>query len=112
MSMPHPNHFTPRKYSQYPLYRRLGGPQGWPGRVWKISLPPGFKLQNIQPIAIHYTNYAILSALLQNGFHINKHNEIISKQCVIEHLCLNRKLMCGYVEIFAFSIPCIAIQLL
>jgi hypothetical protein len=28
--------------TQYLLYRRLGGPQGWSGRVRKISLPPGF----------------------------------------------------------------------
>jgi hypothetical protein len=28
----------------YPLYRRLGGPQGRSGRVWKISPPPGFFL--------------------------------------------------------------------
>jgi hypothetical protein len=107
--MPHPSHFTPRKYPQYPLYRRLGGLRaGLDG----YGLPPGFKLQTTQPIAIHYTNYAILSALLQYGLHINIHNEIISKQCVNEHPCLNRKLMCRYVEIFAISIPHIAIQLL
>jgi len=28
--------------TQYPLYRRLGGSQGWFGWVWKISPPPGF----------------------------------------------------------------------
>ena len=26
--------------TRYPLYRRLGGPQGQSGRVWKISPPP------------------------------------------------------------------------
>jgi hypothetical protein len=109
--MPYPSHFTPRKDPQHPLCRWLGGPQGWPGRVWKTSPPPRFKLQIIQPVAI-YTNYTILVALLQYGLHINNHNEIISKQCVNEHLCLNRKLMCRYVEIFVFFIPCIAIQLL
>ena len=41
-STPHPSHFTPGKETQYPLYRRLGGPQGQSGRVWKISPPPGF----------------------------------------------------------------------
>jgi len=25
-----------------PLYRRLSGPQGCSGRVWKIVFPPGF----------------------------------------------------------------------
>jgi hypothetical protein len=28
--------------TRYPLYRRLGGPQGQTGRVRKISPPPGF----------------------------------------------------------------------
>jgi hypothetical protein len=28
--------------TRYPLYRRLGGPQGRSGRVIKISPPPGF----------------------------------------------------------------------
>ena len=32
---------SPRK-DQYPLYRRLGGPQGRSGQVRKISPPPGF----------------------------------------------------------------------
>ena len=27
----------------YPLYRRLGGPQGWSGRVRKISFPTGIR---------------------------------------------------------------------
>jgi hypothetical protein len=28
--------------ARYPLYRRLGGPQGRSGRVRKMSTPPGF----------------------------------------------------------------------
>jgi hypothetical protein len=31
-----PSHFTPRKETRYPLYRRLGEPQGKSGRVRKI----------------------------------------------------------------------------
>jgi hypothetical protein len=37
--------------TRYPLYRRLGGPQGRSGRVRKISPPPGFDLRTVQPIA-------------------------------------------------------------
>jgi hypothetical protein len=43
--------------TRYPLYRRLGGPQGRSGQVRKISLPPGFDPQTVQPIASCYTNY-------------------------------------------------------
>jgi hypothetical protein len=32
----------PPAMTRYPLYRRLGGPQGRSGRVRKGSLPPGF----------------------------------------------------------------------
>jgi len=57
--MASPGHFTPGKETQYPLYRRLGGPQGQSGRVQKISPPPGFDTQTFQPIASHYTDNAI-----------------------------------------------------
>ena len=32
----------PPGMTRYPLYGRLGGPQGRAGRVWKVSLPRGF----------------------------------------------------------------------
>jgi len=35
--------------TQYPLYMRLGGPQGRSGQVWKISPPPGFDPRTVQP---------------------------------------------------------------
>ena len=38
----------------YPLCRRLGGPQGRCKRVRKISLPPGFEPQTVQPVASRY----------------------------------------------------------
>ena len=44
--------------SRYPLYRRLGGPQGRSGQVRKISPPLGFDLRTVQPVASHYTDYA------------------------------------------------------
>jgi len=37
-----PSHFTPGKETN-PFYRRLDGPQGQSGRVWKISPPSGFE---------------------------------------------------------------------
>jgi hypothetical protein len=58
-STPRPGRFTPRKETQYPLYRRLGGPQGRCGRVRKISPPPVFDPWTFQPVASHYTDYAI-----------------------------------------------------
>jgi hypothetical protein len=45
--------------TRYPLYRTLGVPQGQSGQVRKISLPPGFDLRTVQPVASRYTDRAI-----------------------------------------------------
>jgi hypothetical protein len=45
--------------TRYPLYRRLGRPQGWSGRVLKISPPPGFDPRTAQLVATRYNDYAI-----------------------------------------------------
>ena len=49
----------PSRKTQYPLYRRLGGPLGRSGRVRKISPPPGFDPRTIQPVVSRYTDWAI-----------------------------------------------------
>jgi hypothetical protein len=46
----------PPGMTQYPLYRRLGGPQGRSGRVRKISPPAGFDPRTVQPVASRYTD--------------------------------------------------------
>ena len=43
-------HFTPGK-TRYPLYRRLGGPQGRSGQARKNSPPPEFDPQTVQSLA-------------------------------------------------------------
>jgi len=43
----------------YPLYRRLGGPQGWSGWVQKNSPPLGFNPRTAQPVRSHCANYVI-----------------------------------------------------
>ena len=51
--------------TQYSLYRRLSGPQGQSGQVWKISPPPGFDPQTSQPITSRYTDCAIPAHMRQ-----------------------------------------------
>jgi len=51
-----------QKEPGYPLYKRLGGTQGWYGQVWR-SLAPH---QDLNPehhpgLTNHYTDYAILA---------------------------------------------------
>ena len=40
--------------TRYPLYRKLGRPQGRSGRVWKISPTPGFHPRTGYPVAGRY----------------------------------------------------------
>jgi hypothetical protein len=47
--------------TRYPLYKRLGGPQGWSGQMRKIFPPSGFDPLTVQPIQRCYTDYAILA---------------------------------------------------
>jgi hypothetical protein len=58
-SNPRPYRFTPGKEARYPLYRRLDGAQGRSGRLQEISPPPRFDPRTVQPVASHYTDYAI-----------------------------------------------------
>jgi hypothetical protein len=51
-----PGRFLPPGKTRYPLYMRLGGPQGRPGQVRKISPPPGFDPRTVQPLANRYTD--------------------------------------------------------
>jgi hypothetical protein len=44
--------------TQYPLYRRLSGPQGRFGRAQKIS-SPGFDPRTVQAVASSYIDWAI-----------------------------------------------------
>ena len=57
LSMPCPCHF--------PLYRRVGGPQGRFGRVRKISPPLGFDPRTVQPVASRYTDCVILTRCMK-----------------------------------------------
>ena len=43
----------------YPMYRRLGGPQGRSGQVRKISPPPGFDPWTVQPVANRFVTWLI-----------------------------------------------------
>ena len=44
-----PRSLYPPGKTRYPLYRRLGAPQGWCGCVRKISPPPGLGPRTVQP---------------------------------------------------------------
>ena len=53
-STPFPGRFNPGKVSRYPIYRRLGVPQGRSGQARKMSFLPGFDPQTVQTVASRY----------------------------------------------------------
>ena len=57
--------FTPGK-TRYPLYMRLGGPQGRSGQVQKIWPAPGFDPGTVQPVASGIWGVVFISAALHN----------------------------------------------
>jgi len=59
--------------TRYPLYRRLGGPQGRSGRVRKISPLPGFEARIVQPVANRYTNRALTAHIWCHAY-VFRHN--------------------------------------
>jgi hypothetical protein len=67
---PQPSSFIPRKETQYPLYRSVGGPQDRSGQVQKISPNPGFDPRIVLLVASHYTDWAILANFYKDPNHI------------------------------------------
>jgi hypothetical protein len=53
-----PGHTLPPGKNRYPLYRRLGGPQGWSGQGEKSRPLPGFDPRTVQPVVSRYTDWA------------------------------------------------------
>ena len=59
-----PGRSLPPGKTRYPLYKRVGGPQGRSGQVRKISPPPGFDPRTVQPVVSRYTVYVTRPTIL------------------------------------------------
>ena len=64
--MTRPGRCLPPGKTRYPLYRRLGGPQGRSGQVRKISPPPVSDPRTVQPVASRYTDFATRALYLNS----------------------------------------------
>jgi hypothetical protein len=84
-SAPRPGRFTPGKEIQHPLYRRLSEPQDQSGRVSKISSARGFDPRTVQPVASHYTDWAIAAHCSYKGG--AKLRDVPREQAEVEHRC-------------------------
>jgi len=52
-----PGRTLPPGKTRYPLYRRLGGPQGRSGRAENL-VPTGIRSRTVQPVVSRYTDWA------------------------------------------------------
>jgi hypothetical protein len=89
-----PGRTLPPGKTQYPLYRRLGGPQGRSGQVRKISPPPGFDPRTVQPVGSRYTDYATLAELvsiinLEERFSSLSHLPFLAFECQYLYVSLS-----------------------
>ena len=86
-STPHLSSLLPGK-TRYPLYRRVGGPQGWSGWVQKMLSPLWFDTRIIQPVVSCYTDYAIpahntIMHTCQSMYRINNNQNVV----IITNVC-------------------------
>ena len=68
---PRPCLLTSREEPRYPLCRRLDGPHGRSGGMWRrenVLTPQGFEPLTVQPVARRYTVYAIPAPTLSLAF--------------------------------------------
>ena len=82
-----PGRSLPPGKNRYPLYRRLGGPQGRSGQVRKISPPPGFDPWTVQPVGSRYNDGATRPTCLQRA-ELNKKASFYLKFQLVP-LCAN-----------------------
>ena len=61
-SAAHPGRTLPPGKTRYPFYRRLGGPQGRPGRAENL-VPTRILSQAVQPVVSRYTDWATRSTV-------------------------------------------------
>ena len=92
----HASAALPPGKTRYPLYRRLGGPQGRSGLTQKISHLPEFDPRNVQPAASRYTEYAIYKVTLLTEHHMMIDKEPISTAIKIMNLKLYACLIFTY----------------
>jgi hypothetical protein len=69
--------FTPRPLftpgmNRYPLYKRLGWPQGRCGQVRKIPPVPGLDPRTVQPVANRYTDWATQPTIIRDSINISE----------------------------------------
>ena len=97
----------PRGKTRYPLYRRLGGPQGRSGQVRIISPPPGFDPRTVQKIIFNSSKVTThVNPIMVRNVHtvFRKHcfrSPVRKIQNLTEHN-LTLRLLMSYIYIYIY----------
>jgi hypothetical protein len=82
--------------TRYPLYRRLGGPQGRSGRVRKISPPPGFDPRAVHPLTKWTVHIENEFRCLWRFYRLIANIEVV--QPLLSMATLHGRCMCTYIH--------------
>ena len=72
--------------TRYPLYRRLGGPQGRSGRAENL-VPTGIRSQTVQPVISRYTDWATRPTHFTSFFLKFKSNLLVKRTFMLVECC-------------------------
>ena len=103
-STPRPK-FTPGK-DPVPIYRRLGGPQGWSGRA-EILVPTGIRSRTVQPVVSHYADWATRLTTEVHIFGINVNINLkltFIEPCIVIYFYSKTNEMHQFSNLFHFRI--------
>jgi hypothetical protein len=99
-----PGRSLPPEKTRYPLYSRLGKPQGQLEQVRKVSPPPGYDLRTVQPVASRYTDYATWPIFI-GGTHHYLHDHFMRTLTTFhKHNLLFFRLVCKITKISISSV--------
>ena len=91
-----PGRSLPPWKTRYPLYMRLGGPQGRFGQVWRISSSPGFDPRTVQPVASRYTEWATGPTLEEEGRSKERKTESMNEWMKAKHEDMTKNYLSRY----------------
>jgi hypothetical protein len=72
-----PSRTLPPEKTQYPIYRRLGGPQGRCGLAEDL-VPTGIRSRTVQPLVSRYTDWATGPMNTLFTFAVKHNNSVFS----------------------------------
>ena len=76
-----PGRTLPPGKTRYPLYRRLGGPQGRSGRAENL-VPTGIRTRTLQPIVRSYTDWATRPTFFFQILSQNYEKRLLASSCL------------------------------